>query len=108
MQQSNANFYLYKILSQQDWQESQKLGYAKPLENDTDFVHLSEKDQIDRIVTKFWANRSDVVVVKIDPQKMLGKLVHEANPGGTTKYYHLYNGKIPLAAVVESYPYKNT
>ena len=27
-------------------------------------------------------------------------MVLEANPGGAAKYYHLYNGSIPLSAVI--------
>lgn len=44
------------------------------------------------------------MVLKIDPSKLIGKLVFEVNPGGTQKYYHLYNGKIPLNAVIEAIP----
>ncbi len=38
--------------------------------------------------------------ITLDPTKFSGKLVKEKNPGGETEYFHLYEGKIPLTAVV--------
>ncbi len=93
--------FLYKIMSQQDWQESQKLGYLKPLAADAQFIHLSTDQQLDRIIAKYWSGHDDVVVIKLDPTKFTGNLVLEANPGGSAKYYHLYGGIIPFDAVVE-------
>ena len=31
-----------------------------------------------------------------------GKLVLESNPGGKSRYYHLYQGAIPMEAITES------
>jgi hypothetical protein len=35
----------------------------------------------------------------VDASKLAGRLVKERNPGGTTEYYHLYEGSIPTSAV---------
>jgi uncharacterized protein (DUF952 family) len=71
-------------------------------EADQDFIHLAREDQLDRIVGKYWDKNPEYVVLKIDTKKLPGKVVFEANPGGENKYYHLYDGSIPLKAVVES------
>ncbi len=91
---------LYKILSIANWESSQ---YKESLVLDSDddlFIHFSTENQLSRILTKYWQDR-DYVVLKIDPKKLLGQLVFEANPGGENKYYHLYNGYIPTQAVTE-------
>lgn len=93
--------YVYKILACSDWQESKKLGYIKPLALDTNFMHLCTHEQIDQIIDKFWQHETSLVIVKIDPSKILGNLIYEANPGGTTKYFHLYAGKIPLNSIID-------
>jgi len=98
--------YIYKILSQKDWAESNSLGYLKLQAQDDKFIHLAEKDQIDRIVKKFWSGQQDILIAKIDSSKIIGRLIKEANPGGTNTYYHLYDGKIPLKAVTDIFPYK--
>jgi len=92
--------FLYKVLSVDDWGKSS--GTVHLPSTDADFIHLSTEDQLDRIIEKYWAGSSEYVVLKIETTKLSGKLVLEANPGGMNKYYHLYNGSIPLSAVVES------
>lgn len=94
--------YLYKVLSVEEWKESQNDKSVKLGAIDKDFIHLSTEDQLSRIVEKYWGNVKEYVVVKIDTKKLPGKLVYEANPGGTNKYYHLYNATIPLSAVVDA------
>jgi uncharacterized protein (DUF952 family) len=97
--------YLYKVLSMDDWAKSSETVHLSSM--DADFIHLSTEDQLDKIIEKYWAGVSGYVVLKIETAKLSGKLVLEANPGGTNKYYHLYNGSIPLNAIVES-KIKNT
>jgi len=107
-QQENIGFtkvqerpnYLYKVLSMDDWAKSSETVLLSSM--DADFIHLSTKDQLDKIVEKYWAGASEYVVLKIEAAKLSGELVLEANPGGTNKYYHLYNGSIPLSAIMES------
>jgi uncharacterized protein (DUF952 family) len=89
---------LYKIVSAEDWQESGET--LKLAEADRDFIHFSTENQVCRILDKYWAGRTDVVILKINPEALPGKLVYETNPGGSAKYYHLYDGSIPLTAVV--------
>lgn len=94
--------YLYKVLSVEDWKKSQSMESVNLTDADRDFIHLAREDQLDRIVEKYWDNVPQYVVLKIETKKLPGKLVFEANPGGKNKYYHLYDGSIPLKSVVES------
>lgn len=94
--------YLYKIISVEDWKRSQGVGSVKLSSADDEFIHLSKEDQLDRIIEKYWANVPEFIVLKIDTDKLPGRLVYETNPGGSNKYYHLYNGSIPLNSVFES------
>lgn len=92
--------YLYKVLLPESWKESQSLKEIELSADDEEFIHLATEDQLDRIIEKYWADEP-YVVLKLEVAKLPGKLALEANPGGTNKYYHLYNGSIPLEAVVE-------
>lgn len=93
--------HLYKILSKQNWLKSQEQGVVHLSEMDKEFIHLAMEDQLPRILDKFWKNEKEYVILKLDVSKLIGRLVLEANPGGETKYYHLYEGEIPLQAIVE-------
>lgn len=99
--------YLYKVLSIQNWEESQKADALTLSKDDEAFIHFSRDDQLERITSKYWAHVPKYVVLKVDTSKLSGKMVYEANPGGTSKYYHLYDGSIPLEAIAESQIVKN-
>lgn len=90
---------LYKILSQENWEKSQGKEKLVLSSDDDAFVHFSTGDQLQRILDKYWANRTDYVVLEVDPEALKGRLVFETNPGGVQKYWHLYEGFIPLTAV---------
>lgn len=93
--------YLYKILSVDDWEKSQHMEHIKVPIADNDCIHFSMENQVDTIIKRYWSNIPQFFVLKVDTNKLIGNLVFEVNPGGTTKYYHLYDGAIPLSAVVE-------
>jgi len=95
-----APHHLYKIVSKENWEESLLRGELVLPAFDQPFIHLAKEDQVVHVAEKFWAGM-EYVVVKIESEGMVGRLVYEANPGGSTKYYHLYEGTIPLDAVVE-------
>lgn len=93
--------YLYKIISIEDWKKSQGMEFIALSSSDRDFIHLSKEDQLDKIIEKYWKNIPEFIVLKIYTDKIPGKLIYEQNPGGSNKYYHLYNGSIPLNAIFE-------
>lgn len=92
--------FLYKVLSINDWEKSRETVLLSKA--DADFIHFSTKEQLNRILEKYWADVSDYVILKVEAAKLPGELVFEANPGGVNKYYHLYHGFIPLSAVVDA------
>lgn len=91
--------FLYKVLSKDDWAKSRETVHLSSM--DADFIHLSTEEQLDRIIKKYWADSPHYVVIKVEVSKLPGNLIFEANPGGTNRYYHLYNGNIPLSSIVE-------
>ena len=92
--------YLYKIVSPEEWQDSQLKNQVVTSSLDKDFIHLATESQLSHVAQKFW-NSKDYMILKLDSKKLIGHLNYETNPGGTTQYYHLYEGKIPLNAVVD-------
>lgn len=95
--------FLYKVLSQEEWILSKKSESLSLGAIDTDFIHLSTKKQLNRIIKKFWDKKS-YVVLRLDSKKLVGDLRFETNPGGESKYYHLYNGNIPTEAISDIIP----
>lgn len=94
--------YLYKILSLRNWLATQNRKTVQLSAEDNAFIHFSTEDQLERIVGKYWSDAPQLVILKIDSTKLEGRLAFETNAGGTTKYYHLYDGFIPFNSILES------
>ncbi|MBP9842197.1 MAG: peptide deformylase [Simkaniaceae bacterium] len=94
--------YLYKVLSLRNWQATQNRKTVQLSAEDDAFIHFSTEDQLERIIGKYWADAPQLVILKIDSNKLEGKLAFESNAGGSTQYYHLYNGFIPFNSILES------
>lgn len=101
-QQNQTPKYLYKIVSQENWNRSQTSHFVELSIEDEKFIHLATEGQLERIASKYWSSVPAYVVLTLDTSQLPGTLVLEENPGGTTKYYHLYGGSIPLKAIVEA------
>lgn len=86
---------LYHLISPEDWKEQTVVATDDP------FIHLATEQQLSKITAKFWEGK-DYVLLTVDPKRLTGRLVYEANPGGTAKYYHLYDGGIPIEAVLDA------
>lgn len=93
--------YLYKIVSPEEWQESLMKNEVVRGELDQQFIHMATDAQLKHVAEKFWKGKK-IVVLKIDPKKLPGRLVYEFNPGGSNRYYHLYEENIPLDAILET------
>ncbi len=93
--------FLFKILSLENWRASSENTTIHLSSFDNAFIHLATEEQLPKILEKFWGDKPEYVLLKLDVSQLPGKLVLEANPGGSTKYYHLYDGSIPSSAVVE-------
>lgn len=94
--------YLYKVLSVENWHATQNSSTVELAAEDEAFIHFSTEEQLPRILTKYWADIPQFMVLKIASNELHGELVYEKNPGGAAKYYHLYNGNIPLRSIVEA------
>jgi uncharacterized protein (DUF952 family) len=94
--------YLYKVLSIENWEHSKNQHEISLPEMDRQFIHFSTKQQLDKIIEKYWNGVTRFVLLTIDTTKLPGTLMLESNPGGTTKYYHLYDGSIPREAIIKT------
>lgn len=99
---------LYKLVSKEQWQESQAKGTLSLSVMDQEFIHLAKEDQIEGVASKFWADIPEYLLLELDSAKLAGTMKYETNPGRSTKYYHLYDGSIPLEAVIKTTIIRNT
>lgn len=100
MKDKDGPQYLYKVMTSADWAKSQDQGFVALSAIDQAFIHLAMEDDLKNVIEKYFRGK-DLTVLKLDSDKLKGRLVKEKNPGGSKEYYHLYEGNIPLESVVE-------
>lgn len=91
--------YLYKIVSPEQWQNSQTQATIELTSFDDRFIHLAQEHQIEGVTQKFWTDKP-YLILTLESTQLIGNLVLESNRPGGDQYYHLYNGSIPLRAVI--------
>ena len=73
------------------------LGSYRPRSVDTDgFIHLSQPDQVLKVANEFYSGVDDLILLGIDPHKLICELRWEMAEGDT--FPHLY-GSLNLDAV---------
>lgn len=93
---------LYKIVTETQLADSQAQGELVLLEADKAFIHFSTEAQYPKILQKLASKSNETyVVLKLETKQLSGEMKFEANPGKAEKYYHLYDGVIPMSAVKE-------
>lgn len=96
------SLYLYKVVTLDQWHDSQKAMHLKLLPADDEYIHLTTEPKIIEVIEKFFSSEKEVVVLTLDIYALEGRLVEERISGkGSTGYYHLYDGAIPIDAVIE-------
>lgn len=89
---------LYKITSVENWDASQGKSHLILAPMDDAFIHFSKADQLAQVLAKYWPD-AQYVLLTVDVTKLEGTLIFEANRPGGDKYYHIYNGAIPMNAI---------
>ena len=95
---------IYKIMSQQQWEEAQAKGQFEGSEVDAKdgFIHLSAVHQVRATAEKHFAGQRDLVLVYVQEESLGADLKWEVSRGGDL-FPHYY-GTLSLLAVARAVP----
>jgi uncharacterized protein (DUF952 family) len=95
----NNNEFIYHVISQIGWNKiSESEFYAPDSLTSDGFIHFSYKDQIPGVIERYYKNQTDLLVIKVEVNKLKSNLLLEKVPG-TGLFPHLY-GKLNLDSVI--------
>ncbi|RYZ47672.1 MAG: DUF952 domain-containing protein [Sphingobacteriales bacterium] len=95
---------IYHITSQSAWQRALELGrYEAPSLAAEGFIHCSHESQIAGVLSRYYAGRTDMLKLNIDPEKLTSRLIYEWSPSVADTFPHVY-GPINLDAVESTEP----
>lgn len=97
--ESGSNI-IFKVVSADQWAIAEQQGEFRGAEIDlTDgYIHFSTAQQVQETVEKHFAGQPGLILVAVDPEKIVGELKYEPSRGGDL-FPHLY-GSLNLDAVV--------
>lgn len=96
---------IYHITTKPAWHRAQKNNEYIPEAFPADgFIHCSDHYQIEDTANRFYASTPDLVVLEIDPDKLIAPLVYENLEGGEMTFPHVY-GHLNLDAVVSTFEF---
>lgn len=103
-----AHAAVFKILRQDEWKDFKNKGYFIGNSDDIrdGFIHLSPKEQVQRIIKKYFANDRPLFVVKYTDLNFLKMLRWELSNSGDL-YPHLYNTPLYLHEINDIIVIKN-
>ncbi|MFW5692133.1 MAG: GNAT family N-acetyltransferase [Chloroflexota bacterium] len=102
------NRMIYHITAREDWERARRNGIYEPASLATEgFIHASKRDQVVRVADAVFANRTDLLLLVIDPARLASELREEPpdlsvpaeHVAGET-FPHIY-GPLNLNAVVD-------
>lgn len=92
---------VYKIVSFEEWDLALEQGTFKGAEIDLSdgYIHFSTEAQVRETAAKHFANRDDLLLVKVETEPMARHYKMETSRGGAL-FPHLY-AELPVANAVE-------
>lgn len=92
--------YIYHITNKFDYVKAKDKGFYDFCALKTEgFIHCSTKDQYLATANRYFLGKTNLILLKIETDKLNSKLVYENTVGGQELFPHLY-GPISLNAVV--------
>ncbi len=90
---------IYHIVLKEDWERqiSEPVYSAESLETEG-FIHCSYADQLDAVIERYYNGQPSVLVLTIDTDRLMSKLIEEPSTGGEI-YPHIY-GPIDRKAII--------
>ncbi len=95
---------IYHITSGAAWQQALNDGfYEAPSLASEGFIHCSQEEQLPGTLKRYYAGRTDLVKLTIDPEKLTSRLIYEWSPSVADTFPHIY-GPINVDAVASTEP----
>ncbi len=93
------------ITTRADWEGAQALGdYRLDTLTTEGFIHCSTPEQVLGPANEFYKGQADLVLLVIDPARLLADLVYEDSYDSGTAFPHIY-GPLNLDAVTRVIPF---
>ena len=83
--------YIYKIIHNDEWQKAKKSGLYSGSTKDLEdgYIHFSDEEQIEGTLKKYYSNKKNLILLKVDTLKLDNLLWEQSSDGNM--FPHLYS-----------------
>jgi len=83
--------FIFKIIDKEDWQKAKQTGIYDGSDKDQKdgYIHFSEEDQVSETLNKYYKNKENLILLKVNAFKLKHLLWEQASNGDM--YPHLYS-----------------
>ena len=94
--------FIYKICTKLEWQTAKNKGHLIGSKKDLEdgYIHFSAEEQIKGTLNKFFKNKKDLILLKVDTLKLDHLVWEQASDGNV--FPHLYS-QLDLSNVVDEF-----
>jgi uncharacterized protein (DUF952 family) len=83
--------YIYHLTTRQEWEASLTMGkHTVPSLKEEGFIHCCSEEQVSEVVDRFYKDALDIVILKINTEKLRSQLVYEWSSSMEDTYPHVY------------------
>ena len=93
---------IYHVISNAGWQKALLEGFyeADSLAKEG-FIHASKEDQVAGVIQRFYKDKTDLILLHIDENKLTAELKYELAPSINEEFPHIF-GPLNIDAVVKT------
>ncbi|MFC4261534.1 DUF952 domain-containing protein [Ferruginibacter yonginensis] len=93
---------IFHVTTKQEWAQAQANGvFEAPSLQLEGFIHMSEQHQVAGVLQRYYAGKTDLILLHVDETKLTAPLKYEIAPSINEAFPHIY-GTINLDAVITS------
>ena len=91
--------HIYKIIDTDEWQKAIEKGsyLGSKKDNEDGYIHFSEQEQVEGTLKKYYSNKKNLTLLKVDTLKLENLLWEQASDGNM--FPHLYS-RLDVKSVV--------
>ena len=91
---------IYHITTKTEWEAARSTGsYESASLKQEGFIHCSQAEQVPGVLERFFSNKTGLVKLSIETDKLQSRLIYEWSPSITDTFPHIY-GPINTDAVI--------
>ena len=94
--------FIFKVIDKEEWQKAKQSGTYGGSEKDIKdgYIHFSEEDQVEETLKKYFPNKENLVLLRVNAFKLEHLLWEQASNGDM--YPHLYS-PLDIRTVVDEF-----